>query len=157
MASKYSNDKNKKDPFQEVMNTMNDFFQHRPVKGFLQSIDEFFKAPGPFSLSSFPVHVEETDEEHIITAELPGVKKEQIHIDMYDRYLTISVNNAEIVTEENTNQHILRKRTSMQKTSRTVALPHMIDEKRVKAKYQDGLLTISVPAQKGKRLRIEDH
>ena len=156
MAQKYP-DKNKKgnDPFQEMMVSMNDFFQNRPIKGFLQSIDEFFKTPAPFGFSSFPVHVEETDSEHIITAELPGIKKDQLEIEMFDHYVTISIKNSEVETKEDSKQHYYRRKASYQKSSRTVSLPHSIQTEKVKARYENGLLTIVIPAQKGKRIDIE--
>lgn len=155
MSSKDPDYKKNLDPFQEVMKSMNDFFHSRPAKGFLQTIDEFFKAPNPL-FSSFPLHVEENENEHIITAELPGINKEQIQIDIIDNYITIRVKNIEVVTTEDTTQHIFRKKSSLQKMTRTVTLPHLIDESTVKARYQNGLLTIKVPNQKGKRLKIED-
>ena len=35
------------EPFGELMKSMNDFFNEKPIKGFLQSIDDFFKSPFP--------------------------------------------------------------------------------------------------------------
>ncbi|MET3696071.1 heat shock protein Hsp20 [Bacillus oleivorans] len=156
MPQKYP-DKNKKgnDPFQDMMISMNDFFNNRPMKGFLQSIDEFFKAPAPFGFSSFPVHVEETETEHIITAELPGIKREQLEIEMFDHYVSISIKNSEVETKEDSKQQYYRRKSSYHRSSRTVSLPHPIDPDRVKARYENGLLTVVVPAQKGKRIKIE--
>src|SRR5690606_28995363 len=111
------------------------------------------KNPFPFA-SSFHVDVIETEKEHIITAELPGINKEQIHLDVLDNYVTISVKSSEQLTEEDENRQIIRRQQSMQKSIRTIPLPQPINEKKVKASYQNGLLKIRVPKQEGKRILI---
>ncbi|MBS4173235.1 Hsp20/alpha crystallin family protein [Bacillus sp. FJAT-49736] len=141
------------DPFQGLMRSMNNFFHEPPVKGFLESIDEFFSSPFPFS--SFPVDLNETDKEYIITAKLSGVKKDQINIDIFQQYITITVENTESATQENQTQKTIFKKNSIQRTSRTIPLQKPISEAKVKANYEDGLLTISVPKEGGKRLKIE--
>lgn len=157
MSSQFPSDSRKKtsekqEPFQLIKKSMNQFFQERPVKNFLQSMDEFFS--NPFPNMSFPVSVNETEEEHIIKAELPGINKEQIHIDVFDNRLIISVTHMELVQEENTQHQIIHKSQTYKKSSRTVALPFVIDEQKVKASYQNGLLTICVKKQKGKKINI---
>ncbi|MCE4047254.1 MULTISPECIES: Hsp20/alpha crystallin family protein [Bacillaceae] len=146
------NNPEKQEPFQLIKKSMNQFFQERPVKNFLQSMDEFFS--NPFPNMSFPVSVNETADEHIIKAELAGINKEQIHLDVFDYRLTISVTHLELVQEENENQQLVHKSQTYKKSSRTIALPYIIDEKKVKASYQNGLLTIRVKKQKGKKINI---
>lgn len=153
------NDPKKKDrnePFGELMKSMNQLFNEKPVKGFLQTMDDFFKNPFPFA-SSFHVEVTETEKEHVITAELPGINKEQIQIDVLDNYVTISVKSAEMLTEEDENRKIIRRQQSMQRSSRTIPLPQPVNEKKVKAFYQNGLLQITVPKQHGKRILIDEN
>ncbi|MEH7125254.1 Hsp20/alpha crystallin family protein [Bacillus sp. JJ1532] len=151
-----SNDNKKgKNELGDLVKSVNHFFNEKPVKGFLQSIDEFFKSPFPFH-TPFHVDVRETMEEHIITAELPGVKREQIKLDVFDNYVTISVQSNEIFTEEDEDQKVRRMRQSMQKSSRTIPLPQPIIENKVKASYQNGLLKIRVPKQKGKHIKIDE-
>ncbi|WNS73988.1 Hsp20 family protein [Bacillus sp. DTU_2020_1000418_1_SI_GHA_SEK_038] len=151
-----SNDSKKgKNEMGDLMKSMNQFFNEKPVRGFLQTMDEFFRNPFPFH-SPFHVDVRETAEEHIITAELPGVKREQIQLDVLDNYVTISVQSHEILTEEDENQKMIKKRQSMQRSSRTIPLPQTITESKVKASYQNGLLKIRVPKQKGKHINIDE-
>ncbi|MGG0716749.1 Hsp20/alpha crystallin family protein [Robertmurraya massiliosenegalensis] len=153
MSSKLPKEpENSQDPFGDFRNLMNDFFYKRPVKGFLQSMDEFFQLP----LSNFPVQVKELDEKIIITAELPGVKKEQISIDILERSINISVKNVEMVIEEDEKKNTYKKSQSTQQLSRNIYLGHVIDEKNVKASYQNGLLKIRVPKLKGKQILITD-
>jgi len=160
MSSMLPSDKNNpkkpiQEPFRELVKTMNDFFTDQPVRGFLQSIDDFFKTPFPVG-SGFPVETVETGKEYIITAELPGVKREQIQLNITGNYVTISVENNELETEENDHTQVYRRKFIRQQSSRTVSLPHAINEKMVKASYRDGLLQIRIPQEKGKVIEIDD-
>lgn len=151
-----SNNKNKLKPeqFRDFFKTMNDFLHEKPVKGFLQSIDEFFNSPFPGS--GFHVDMQETGNEYIITAEMPGIKREQIHVNILNHSLTISVENNEIETKEDQSNHIFQRRVSRQQMSRTITLPHKINENQVKASYRDGLLQIRIPQEKGRIINIEE-
>ena len=143
------------DPFSELRKSMNEFFNEKPIRGFLQSIDDFFKTPFPFE-GGFHVETVETGNEYIVTAELPGIKREQIHLNITGNYLTISVENNELETAEDSNSHIYRRKYVRQASSRTISLPHAINEKMIKASYRDGLLQVRIPRQKGKIIEIDD-
>lgn len=149
-----NNKKNKPEHFRDFFRNMNDLIHEKPVKGFLQTIDEFFNHP--FPNGAFPVEVRETENEYIITAELPGVKKEQISLNILPNHLSISIENKELETKEDLNNHFFQKRVSQQRLSRTIPLPVIINEKLVKAFYRDGLLTIQIPIARGKTINIED-
>jgi HSP20 family protein len=155
MSSQLPEKKHKKDkePFGEIMKSMNHFLNERPVKGFLESIDEFFK--NPFPSFSFPIDVAETAGEYIITAELPGIKREQIHIDTLGNQLTIKINNSEEIHENDEINQIYRRRKNIQSSSRTINFPTPINEKQVKATYRDGLLQIKIPRTTGKSIQID--
>jgi HSP20 family protein len=149
-----NNKKFKPEQFRDFFRTMNDFIHEKPVKGFLQSIDEFFNSP--FPSGAFPVEVRETENEYVISAELPGVKKEQIKLNILSNHLSISIENKEEQTKEDLNNHFFQKKVSQQRLSRTITLPVAINEKMVKASYRDGLLTIRIPLVRGKTISIED-
>lgn len=153
MENKKNREENN-EPFGELMRSMNQFFHERPIKGLLQTMDEFFKNLFPFS-SPFPLNMEETDTHYVITAELPGVNREQIQLDILGTYITISVHSAESYTEEDDNKKIIKKRQSMQRSTRTIPLPQPINESKVKASYQNGLLVIQAPKLKGKQIFID--
>lgn len=159
MSSNFPIDPNKKEKppqvFNGFMRSVNQFFQEKPVKNFLQQMDEFFS--NPFPNMAFPVSVNETESATIIKAELPGINKEQIQLDIFDHHLTISVKHQEIITEENTQAKTFHTSQTLKKSSRTIGFPHPIDEKKIKASYQNGLLIIKVPKPKGKKILIEDH
>lgn len=155
MSSQLPENKHKKnkESFGEIMKSMNSFFTERPIKGLLESIDEFFK--NPFTQLSFPLELTETSKEYIITAELPGIKKDQIQINIIGNQLTISIDNVAELAEIDEINHSYRRRHSIQKSSRSVNLPVPIDEKQVKASYKDGLLQIRIPRKSGKSIEID--
>ncbi|WP_053360654.1 Hsp20/alpha crystallin family protein [Bacillus sp. FJAT-27251] len=142
------------EPFGEWMKHFQHFFQEQPVRGVLQSIDDFFKQPFPYT--SFPIDVRELKNEHIVTAELPGIKKEQISIDILGSNLTISVKHQDIYTEEDDANKVFRRSEHLQHSSRTIGLPFPIDEKKVKATYRDGLLKIMIPKLQGRKIDLID-
>jgi HSP20 family protein len=146
------NKKNNLEPIGVIIKTMNDFFQEKPVKGFLQTMDEFFQ--NPFLSSAFEMELDETEKEHIIRAALPGVKREQIGIDILENVLTVSIQKEELHQEEDSKNQVFHRRQSRQHSSRTISLPYPINEKTVMATYKDGLLQIRIPKQKGKRVNI---
>lgn len=144
----------KRSPFEEFFKSVNGLMHEPPVRGLLQHIDEFFKQP--FPNVSFPVEVKDVGNKQIVTAELPGVKKEQIAIDILGNHLTITVNKQDIFVEEDEKNHTYRRSESMQRSSRTVSFAQPIDEKKVKASYQNGLLKITIPKVGGKRIDIHE-
>lgn len=139
------------DPFDEFFHSINHFFRKWPMKSLLESMDEFFQMPA----GTFYVDVREEKDEHIITAELPGVKKEQISVDILDHFITISVIHEEIETRENEQKQQFSRRESYRRSVRRIYLGHPIDERTVQASFQNGLLKIRVPKQKAKRIHID--
>ena len=144
----------RRDHFRELMKPWDSFFHETPVKGFLQSIDGLFHKPFPLN-SSFSVETSETDTEYEIHAELPGINKEQIGIDVLDRSIIITVQAHEFVTEEDDKLKTFKRQQTFQRLSRTIPFPFPINEKLVKASYNDGLLQITVPKQKGKPIYLD--
>lgn len=142
-------------PFGEIMKTMNDFLNEKPIRGFLQTMDDFFKSPFPFS-PTFHVETTETKNEYLISAELPGVKREQIHLNVIGNNITISVENKVIEEEEDNHNQIYKHKFSRQQSSRTISLPQPINEKMIRASYRDGLLQVRIPLEKGKTIQLEE-
>lgn len=130
------------------------------IGGFYNMIDDFFNDNMPFirgfSNETFKVDVQEKGDEYIVEAELPGVNKEQIALDLNDGRLNISVNREEEIKEENKNYiHRERRYRSM---SRSIYLDHVKSEN-IKAKLDNGVLNIRVPKMEGsqnkRRIEIE--
>lgn len=99
-----------------------------------------------------PVDIEERDDAYVLQAELPGVQREDVNIEVVGNELQIS---GEI--KERERQGILRKRTrKVGQFEYRVVLPEQVDAERVEAKLNDGVLTVQVPkANRAQRRRIE--
>lgn len=87
---------------------------------------------------SFPIDVEALDDEYIVTCEMPGVMKENIHISFSDGILTICAKKK----QNNHNKYLIHERSFMN-MKREINFGD-IDEDSISAKLNDGLLIISV-------------
>ena len=93
--------------------------------------------------------IEETDDAYIVEMELPGVKQDDVDIEVNGRELTVS---GEVKEKERAG--ILRRRTrKVGEFSYTVSLPMEIDADSVSADLDSGVLTIRVPKSQGTKSR----
>ena len=92
---------------------------------------------------SMPVELKEKDKEYTVKAELPGVKKEDLDIDMEDNYITINAKKQEEHDEEN--EGYKKSEFSYGEFSRTIYFPQEIDINNTKAKLEHGVLKITIP------------
>lgn len=109
----------------------------------------------PFA-NTFKVDVKEDDASYTIEAEMPGVDKKDISVDIEDGRLTIAVNQDETTkVEEEGYIHRERRTTSM---TRSIYLDSA-GEKGVTAKLENGLLNIHIPkaknVKKDKKITVE--
>lgn len=125
-----------------IMNTIDAFFSSSPIKGMLKQMDDFFGHT--FSEASLPVETQETDRDFLVVCKLPGIAKEQINIETFDRYLTISVKNEQQVkTIDETVSYVSNSYTS-NISKRTIPLPEYVKIQALQANYRDGLLKIRI-------------
>jgi HSP20 family protein len=99
-----------------------------------------------------PVDIEEQDDAYVIEAELPGVQKDDVNIELQSNELMVT---GEI--KEREREGILRKRTRrIGRFEYRVRLPEQVDSDNVEAKLNDGVLTIHVPkVQRADRRQIK--
>ena len=95
--------------------------------------------------------VEETDDSYVVEIDLPGVKRDEVDVQLTDRQLTVS---GEVKEKERTG--ILRRRTRrVGQFQYSVTLPADVDADGVSARLDDGVLTVRVPkAEQAKPRRI---
>ncbi|MDG5789511.1 Hsp20/alpha crystallin family protein [Evansella sp. AB-P1] len=130
-------------------------FKEIPFGDILQSIDSFFQDTVR-SLQAprfIPIHQYETKNEYIIEAELPGVKKEQVSLDIYHNFIKISVQSEEVVEETDDINKTYKHNHRFERAERVVQVPFAVNESEVKAELNNGLLRIKIPNKK-KRIEI---
>jgi len=102
------------------------------------------------SFDRYPkIDMKETDKEIIINAEIPGVDKKDINIDLNENILTISFERKQEKDEKDEGWRIIER--SYGKFSRTITLPCIVKSNEAKATYKDGVLKIVLPKEKDSR------
>lgn len=126
--------------------------------------DDFFGFDYPFrgyqrtdSGSLMNTDVKEHEHGYELEVSLPGYKKEDIQAELKDGYLTIkastSKNNDE--KDEKTGKYIRRERYSGS-CSRTFYVGEGIAQEDIKARYENGVLTLAIPKKEPKKPEVEE-
>jgi HSP20 family protein len=99
-----------------------------------------------------PVDIEEQDDAFLVEAELPGVRREDVSIELVGNELSIT---GEIKDKER--KGVLRRRTRrIGRFEYRVRLPDQVDPEKIEANLADGVLTVRVPkTEKAARRTIE--
>jgi len=127
-------------------------------------MDELFRGffkPVRFEGTKAPVTIKmdvtENDTGYLVHAEMPGVKKDDIHVDIDGNQVTIT---AEVKreTEKKDGDKVLRSERYYGNVYRSFTLPHELDEALSEAKFADGVLELTlvpkVPVA-GKKLTVK--
>jgi Molecular chaperone (small heat shock protein) len=131
-----------------------------PVEQFFDSLIPGVFRPVSSSLQSVAVraniaHIDvmDRDNEIVIRAEVPGMDKEKLDVQVHGNQVYISGSKEESKTEED-GKYIYRERRYGD-FSRTVQLPVEVDASQSKAAYKDGVLELVLPkAESAKRRKI---
>jgi HSP20 family protein len=89
------------------------------------------------------VNILETNEAFRVEMAAPGMKKEDFHVELDNDTLTIQ---SEISTENtDENASFTRREFSYQSFKRSFYLPNTVEAEKIKAKYNDGILSLEIP------------
>lgn len=127
------------------------FARWDPIRDLLaiqQRLDRF--KPGPAGWAP-PVDLHETPSDYIVTAELPGLNREDIQIHMQDGRLTLSGVRQE---QGEACEQYHRVERGHGAFSRTFQLPLPVDAERITADLRDGVLTVTCPKADNPSRRI---
>ena len=107
--------------------------------------------------NSFKLDIIEKEDKYVINAELPGIDKEDINIEVDDGILSISAEHVEESEKVDNDKYLYRER-SQKSMSRKIYLGE-VDEENISASLKDGILEIILPKAKEedntKRIEIE--
>ena len=101
--------------------------------------------------------LKEKDDAYVVHADIPGVKKEDIHVSIDGNQVSISAE-TRMEKEEKEGEKVLRSERYVGKVARSFTLAHDVDEARSQAKYADGVLELTLPkkaASQAKKLAVE--
>ena len=96
--------------------------------------------------------IRETENSFELDVDLPGIKKDEVQVNLENGYLTISAAKGLDKEEEDKKGHYIRKERYAGECSRSFYIGDSIEPKDIKAKYEDGILRISMPKAAPKQL-----
>ena len=91
------------------------------------------------------VNMAETKDEYTVTAELPGLKPENVSVDFTDGMLTIRGEKVDEKTEKEDDRTYYMWERRFGTFQRTLPFPGGIDDKKIAAEFKDGVLTVRLP------------
>ena len=97
-----------------------------------------------------PINVFEADNEYVIVAELPGIERSAVDIDIQRNRVRIS-GNKQVDYDETVSLHRRERRAGA--FDRTFSVPFEIDAEQARAEYRDGILALSLPRAEQDRPR----
>lgn len=113
-------------------------------KGMSNFFDNNFFTKGEFSnIWSPSLDVQESNEAFLVEADLPGLKIEDINLEINKNNLVISGERKSEKEEKETNFY--KKEISYGSFKRELTLPQSVDSDKISAKYTDGVLHINIP------------
>ena len=134
------------------MNELVNVKERRPLWGPFSDFDDLFE--GLLSTRGISRNVEgalvpaidvtENENEYMIKAEIPGVKKEDLHVSVQDGVLTINAE-SKYEDEEKKEGRVIRQERRYGKFVRSMRLGKDVDSSDVKAEYKDGILKLKLP------------
>jgi HSP20 family protein len=123
-------------------------------RGFFVRPVEFGSAP---EAPQVKIDVKEQADSYVVHAELPGVKKEDIHVHIDGAMVSLTAER-KVESEVREGERVLRSERYFGKVSRSFQLGQEIDDAKATAKLTDGVLEITLPkkaAVSARRLVIE--
>ena len=116
--------------------------------------DEFFGKKNPLygkhAKNMMKTDVKEKDNGYEVAIDLPGFKKDELHLELNDGYLTISAEKGLDKDEKDKNDKYIRRERYAGSMSRSFYVGENMKEEDIHAKYENGILTLDVPKEQKK-------
>lgn len=122
-------------------------------------MDDFFDFPfGSYNNGMgelMKTDVKDTDQGYELKMNLPGAKKEDVKAQLKDGYLTIQVSSNRNNDEKDSDGRYIRRERYSGSCSRSFYVGDQVTEEDIKAKFEDGTLTMTIP-KKEQQPQVED-
>ena len=102
------------------------------------------------------VDIYETNDSFVVSADLPGLNKDEIQIDLKDNTLTLK--GEKKFEEKVSKDNYIRVERAYGSYVRSFTLPQNVDPEKIKAKYKEGVLEVTIPKKeeaKPKQIKVE--
>lgn len=123
--------------------------------------DDFFGKRNPLygkkAKNMMKTDVKEYETGYEVDIDLPGFKKDELNLDLTDGYLTISASKGLDKDEEDKKGKYIRKERYAGSMSRSFYVGDGITEDDIKAKYENGILKLSIPKKEAKAVEQKKH
>ncbi|MCI5882320.1 MAG: Hsp20/alpha crystallin family protein [Lachnospiraceae bacterium] len=123
--------------------------------------DDFFGKRNPLygkkAKNMMKTDVKEHENGYEVDIDLPGFKKDELNLDLTDGYLTISASKGLDKDEEDKKGKYIRKERYAGSMSRSFYVGDGITEEDIKAKYENGILKLSIPKKEAKAVDQKKH
>lgn len=135
-------------PAKTVSNWVDQLFQDNLNRFFN---DDFWGFSGINQQVNVPVNLRETDNSYELSLIAPGLRKEDLKLNLADDVLTISYEQKQEQNEENAERKWIRNEYKMQSFSRSFTLDDSVDVNKINASYDNGILHLSLPKKENAR------
>ena len=126
-------------------------------------MDDLFDMPQRTYAKSYSANglmktdIKESEEGFTVEMDLPGFCREDISAELKDGYLTVSAEKGLDKDEEDKKGKYIRKERYAGALSRTFYLGEEIQEEEIKAKFENGILSVSIPKEEEKKVEGPKH
>ena len=101
--------------------------------------------------SRLPVDVHADDEAYTITAAVPGLKAEDVHVEILDDVVTLR---GQIGAKDEAERNYLLRELSLGEFNRSLRLPDPLDASKAEATVENGMLTLRIPKSEEARPKV---
>ena len=122
-----------------------------PFRGFGSDVDR--KLYGRHAANLMKTDLKEHDDSYELSVDLPGFKKDQSDLQLQNGYLTITTSKALEEEDKDKKGKIIHQERYTGSMSRSFYVGESVTEEDVKAKFEDGVLTLEFPKAEQKKLQ----
>lgn len=123
------------------------YLDRRNQNLFDDMFDDMFRAPTMGNNQLMKTDIHEKDGKYILEVEVPGYKKEDVKISLYNGNLTVSVEHKESNDEKDSKGRVIRQERFNGSCSRTFYVSDAIRDTDIHASFDNGILRIELPTE----------
>lgn len=112
---------------------------------------------GKHAKNMMKTDVRETDDSYELDIDLPGFKKDEITAKLEDGYLTVSASKGLDKDKQDKKGNYIRRERYAGAMSRSFYIGDSITQDEIKAKYENGILQLSIPKKDAKTVEQQKH